>query len=40
MIPFLIGQNSVGKALILQASGPPVSNTLFDHCHDIRQVNQ
>jgi hypothetical protein len=30
----LISQNAEGKTLILQASNPPVSDTLFDHFHD------
>ena len=39
-LSFLIGQNGGGKTLILQASNLPVSDTLFDHSHDIRQKNQ
>jgi hypothetical protein len=36
----LIGQDPVGKALIVQASNPPVPSSLFDHCHDRRQIKQ
>jgi len=35
--PFLIGQNGVGKASILQDTTPPVAASLFDLSHSIRQ---
>jgi hypothetical protein len=39
-ISFLIGSNAGGKTLILQASSPAVSDTLFDSPQAQRLQNQ
>jgi len=37
MVSFLVDQNTGRMALILQASNSPVSDTLLDHFHAIKQ---